>query len=340
MTRAMTRDYATQCREYAVHRIRFVATSASRDARNADEFVAGVRAAFGDLDVAPEVVSGQEEARLSFLGATGDLIAAQMEGPYLVVDIGGGSTEFVRGTHTVEAARSVDIGCVRLTERHLRSDPPTPDEIAAAIVDIDRAIDLAIETVSLREVRTLVGLAGSVTTVAAQHLDLRAYDPGAIHLSVATPPQIQAACEQLMGMTRAERAAKGFMHPGRVDVIGAGALVWSRVIASVRASASGASTPVLSTPQPSRTISIRRTSSSIFPVCGSMSAISSRSELVPQSMAPTRTSPAAEVARGAVAGTMRRLSHRSPNTAPPDSAGSLLGGSHARPGVPPGGKQR
>ena len=232
-TLAMTRDYATQCREYAVHRIRFVATSASRDARNADEFVAGVRAAFGDLDVAPEVVSGQEEARLSFLGATGDLIAAQMEGPYLVVDIGGGSTEFVRGTHTVEAARSVDIGCVRLTERHLRSDPPTPDEIAAAIVDIDRAIDLAIETVSLREVRTLVGLAGSVTTVAAQHLDLRAYDPGAIHLSVATPPQIQAACEQLIGMTRAERAAKGFMHPGRVDVFGAGALVWSRVIARV-----------------------------------------------------------------------------------------------------------
>lgn len=100
-----------------------------------------------------------------------------MEGPYLVVDIGGGSTEFVRGTHIVEAARSVDIGCVRLTERHLRSDPPTPDEIAAAIVDIDRAIDLAIETVSLREVRTLVGLAGSVTTVAAQHLDLRDYDP-------------------------------------------------------------------------------------------------------------------------------------------------------------------
>ena len=232
-TLAMTRDYAAQCREYAVHRIRFVATSASRDARNADEFVAGVRAAFGDLDVAPEVVSGEEEARLSFLGATGDLVAAEMEGPYLVVDIGGGSTEFVRGTHTVEAARSVDIGCVRLTERHLRSDPPTPDEIAAAIVDIDRAIDTAIETVSLSEVRTLVGLAGSVTTVAAQHLDLPAYDPVAIHLSVATPPQIQAACEQLIGMTRAERAAKGFMHPGRVDVIGAGALVWSRVIARV-----------------------------------------------------------------------------------------------------------
>jgi exopolyphosphatase/guanosine-5'-triphosphate,3'-diphosphate pyrophosphatase len=232
-TLAMTREYATQCREYAVERIRFVATSASRDARNADEFVAGVREAFGDLDVVPEVVSGDEEARLSFLGATGDLVAADVDGPYLVVDIGGGSTEFVRGTHTVEAARSVDIGCVRMTERHLRSDPPTIDEIAAAISDIDRAIDTAIQSVSLRDVRTLVGLAGSVTTVAAHHLGMRVYDPQLIHLSTATPAQIQASCEQLIGMTRAERAAQGYMHPGRVDVIGAGALVWSRVIARV-----------------------------------------------------------------------------------------------------------
>mgnify|MGYP002682722264 FL=1 len=138
-TLAMTREYAQQCREYAVHDIRFVATSASRDASNADEFVTGVREAFGDLDVAPEVISGVEEARLSFLGATGDLVAAGMEGPFLVVDIGGGSTEFVRGTSTVQAATSVDMGCVRMTERHLRTDPPTPDEIATAIRDIDAA---------------------------------------------------------------------------------------------------------------------------------------------------------------------------------------------------------
>ena len=232
-TLAMTREYAAQCREYAVQRIRFVATSASRDARNADDFVAGVREAFGDLEVVPEVVSGDEEARLSFLGATGDLVAAEMDGPYLVVDIGGGSTEFVRGTRSVEAARSVDIGCVRMTERHLRSDPPTIDEIAAAIFDVDRAIDTAVQTVNLRDVRTLVGLAGSVTTVTAHHLGLSVYDPALIHLSTAQPAQIQAACEQLIGMTRAERAAQGYMHPGRVDVIGAGALVWSRVIARV-----------------------------------------------------------------------------------------------------------
>jgi exopolyphosphatase/guanosine-5'-triphosphate,3'-diphosphate pyrophosphatase len=245
-TLAMTREYATQCREYAVQRIRFVATSASRDARNADDFVAGVREAFGDLEVAPEVVSGDEEARLSFLGATGDLVAAEMDGPYLVVDIGGGSTEFVRGTRSVEAARSVDIGCVRMTERHLRSDPPTIDEIAAAIFDVDRAIDTAVQTVNLRDVRTLVGLAGSVTTVTAHHLGLSDYDPALIHLSTARPAEIQAACEQLIGMTRAERAAQGYMHPGRVDVIGAGALVWSRVIARVmRHTGLGQSLPVV-----------------------------------------------------------------------------------------------
>ena len=232
-TLAMTREYAQQCREYAVHDIRFVATSASRDASNADEFVTGVREAFGDLDVAPEVISGVEEARLSFLGATGDLVAAGMEGPFLVVDIGGGSTEFVRGTSTVQAATSVDMGCVRMTERHLRTDPPTPDEIATAIRDIDAVIDRAIQTVDLGPVRTLVGLAGSVTTITAHLLGLAAYDPAAIHLSTATPAQVQAACAELLAMPRQERAAQGYMHPGRVDVIGAGALVWSRVVARV-----------------------------------------------------------------------------------------------------------
>ncbi|MBK6440714.1 MAG: Ppx/GppA family phosphatase [Actinomycetales bacterium] len=232
-TLAMTREYAAQCREYAVQRIRFVATSASRDASNADEFVAGVREAFGDLDVAPEVISGNEEARLSFLGATGDLVAAGMDGPFLVVDIGGGSTEFVRGTRTVQAATSVDMGCVRMTERHLRSDPPTEHEIGLATHDVDAAIDRAIQVVDLGSVRTLVGLAGSVTTITAHLLGLTAYDPVAIHLSEATPAQVQAACAELLAMPRQERAAQGYLHPGRVDVIGAGALVWSRVVARV-----------------------------------------------------------------------------------------------------------
>ena len=125
-------EYAAQCRELGAERVRFVATSASRDAENRDEFVAGVRDAFGNLGVEPEVVTGDEEARFSFTGATGDLPAVGVPGPYLVVDIGGGSTEFVVGDDHVEAARSVDVGCVRMTERHLHADPPTADQIAAA----------------------------------------------------------------------------------------------------------------------------------------------------------------------------------------------------------------
>ncbi|HMT31120.1 MAG TPA: Ppx/GppA phosphatase family protein [Dermatophilaceae bacterium] len=229
-TLAQAREYAQQCREHGVTTIRFVATSASRDAGNSDEFVAGVHAAFGDLDVTPEVITGSEEARLSFLGATGDLRAAGIPGPYLVIDIGGGSTEFVRGTSEVKAARSVDIGCVRMTERHLVTDPPSLEEIAAAIVDVDAQIDIGATEVDVHPVRTLVGLAGSVTTVTAYLLKLPAYDPEAIHLSIASPDATQKACDELLRMPRAQRAELGFMHPGRVDVIGAGALVWSRVI--------------------------------------------------------------------------------------------------------------
>ena len=239
-------DYADQCRHYGVERIKFVATSASRDARNADDFVAGVHEAFGDLDVSPTVIRGSEEARLSFLGATGDLVAAGAQGPYLVVDIGGGSTELVRGTDSVEASRSIDIGCVRMTERHLTTDPPTADEIAAATADIDAQIDAGATDVDFSAVRTLVGLAGSVTTVTAQVLHLPAYDPEAIHLATATPAQVQRACAELLAMPRDERAALGYMHPGRVDVIGAGALVWSRVIERVcRDSGLGDDLPVV-----------------------------------------------------------------------------------------------
>ncbi len=232
-TLAMSREYADICREYAAEKVRFVATSASRDAGNAGDFMAGVREAFGDLDVAPEVVSGAEEARLSFIGATGNLGGSGLKGPYLVIDIGGGSTEFVRGTRQVEASKSVDIGCVRMTERHLHSDPPTQEQIAAATADIDAGIDRAIQTVDLQHVKTLVGLAGSITTISAHILRLTQYDPAAIHLSRATPAAIQTACADLLSMTHAERAALGFMHPGRVDVIGAGALVWSRIVARV-----------------------------------------------------------------------------------------------------------
>ncbi|EWS99730.1 exopolyphosphatase [Intrasporangium oryzae NRRL B-24470] len=237
-TLRVTREYAAQCRELGAERVRFVATSASRDARNAADFIDGVRAAFLEhwgAEVTPEVVTGSEEAALSFSGATGGLAAQGVPGPYLVVDLGGGSTEFVRGTDAVEAARSVDVGCVRMTERHLVSDPPTAAEIAGATRDIDAAIDEAAAVVPFEGVRALVGLAGSVTTITAHQLRLPAYDPKAIHLSHASTAEALAASADLLAMTKADRAALPYLHPGRVDVIGAGALVWSRIIERVAA---------------------------------------------------------------------------------------------------------
>jgi len=236
-TLAQSREYAAQCSEYGVERVRFVATSASRDARNAAEFVDGVRETFAAFGVAPEVVTGHEEASLSFRGATGDLRADGIPGPYLMVDLGGGSTEFVRGTDDVEQARSVDVGCVRLTERHLRSDPPTSAEIAAAIVDVEAGMDVAAETVDFKGVSTLVGLAGSITTITAHALRLPTYQAERIHLSRLSVADVSAACTSLLSMSRAERAALPFMHAGRVDVIGAGALVWRCVVERMAADA-------------------------------------------------------------------------------------------------------
>ena len=233
-TVARAREYASQCSELGVERVRFVATSASRDANNAAEFVAGVREAFAFFGVAPEVITGHEEASLSFKGATGDLRSDGILGPYLMVDLGGGSTEFVRGTDEVEQARSVDVGCVRMTERHLLSDPPTSSQIEAATADIDAAIDQAAEVVDFQGISALVGLAGTVTTITAHALRLTTYDADKIHLSQLPAAQILDACSSLLSMTRAERAALGFMHEGRVDVIGAGALVWRTIIQRVQ----------------------------------------------------------------------------------------------------------
>jgi exopolyphosphatase / guanosine-5'-triphosphate,3'-diphosphate pyrophosphatase len=233
-TLAQARDYAAQCSGLGVERVRFVATSASRDARNAQEFVDGVREAFSAFGVAPEVVTGHEEASLSFHGATGDLKARGIPGPYLMVDLGGGSTEFVRGTGDVEQARSVDVGCVRMTERHLHSDPPTSAQIAAAVADIEVAIDQAADVVGFDGISTLVGLAGSVTTITAHALRLTTYDPDRIHLSQLPAPLVIDACTSLLSMTRQERAELPFMHPGRVDVIGAGGLLWRTVIARLQ----------------------------------------------------------------------------------------------------------
>ena len=237
-TLATARRYAHSCAEHGVGAVRFVATSASRDAENAGEFVAGVRDAFAGFGIAPEVISGSEEAELSFSGATGDIVAAGYPGPYLVCDIGGGSTEVVRGECTPTGSRvlqsfSADVGCVRMTERHLASDPPDDTEIAGATADIEAALDAIEVEVDLAGAGTLVGLAGSITTLTAHALDLPEYDPAAIHLARIPAPVISASAQELLTMSRDERAQLGFMHPGRVDVIGAGALVWQRVVARV-----------------------------------------------------------------------------------------------------------
>ncbi|MFI6471736.1 MULTISPECIES: Ppx/GppA phosphatase family protein [unclassified Streptomyces] len=218
-TFAACREYAAVIKELGAERIRFVATSASRDAENRDDFVRGV---LDILGVEPEVISGDQEAEFSFTGATKELHA---DGDYLVVDIGGGSTEFVVGSRTVEAARSVDIGCVRMTERHHPGDPATPEQIAAIRADIEAALDLAEQTVPLREPRTLVGLAGSVTTVAAIALGLTAYDSAAIHHSRISHDDVAAVTERLLASTHEERTRIPVLHPGRIDVIAAGALV-------------------------------------------------------------------------------------------------------------------
>jgi exopolyphosphatase/guanosine-5'-triphosphate,3'-diphosphate pyrophosphatase len=224
-----TRVYATVCRQLGAERVRFVATSASRDAENAEEFVSGVRDVLG---VEPEVVPGSTEAALSFAGATRELQGGH-PAPFLVVDLGGGSTELVLGADGVEAARSVDVGCVRMTERHLVDDPPTPAQVDAATADVEAALDVAAAEVPIARAATLVGLAGSVTTITAHALRLAAYEPARIHRSVLDVDAVRAACTDLLHMPREQRAALGFMHPGRVDVIGAGALVWRCVVERV-----------------------------------------------------------------------------------------------------------
>jgi exopolyphosphatase/guanosine-5'-triphosphate,3'-diphosphate pyrophosphatase len=225
-TFAAVERYAGVIAALGAERVRFIATSASRDAENRDEFVAGVRDRIG---VVPEVISGDEEARLSFLGATRGLVDGA-GAPYLVVDIGGGSTEFVLGAHEPVAARSVDVGCVRLTERHLRHDPPTGAEIAAIVADVDAAIAEAAAVVPLAEARTLIGLAGSVTTTTAIFLGLAEYDGAAIHGTRVPAAEVAAISDRMLALDHAGRSVMQVIHPGRVDVLNAGILVLRRIL--------------------------------------------------------------------------------------------------------------
>jgi exopolyphosphatase / guanosine-5'-triphosphate,3'-diphosphate pyrophosphatase len=220
-TRVALAAYAAQIEQVGAERVRMCATSASRDAANAADFTDMVVATLG---VPPEVVSGDEEARLSYTGAVRGLTAPA---PYLVVDIGGGSTEFVTGSDPAgpDGAISVDIGCVRMTERHLRADPPTAPQVAAAEADIAAAVDRALAAVPGRGAATLVGLAGSVTTVVGMALDLPAYDPQRIHHARVSYDDVAKVTADLLAMPVARRLEVPVMHPGRADVIGAGALV-------------------------------------------------------------------------------------------------------------------
>jgi exopolyphosphatase/guanosine-5'-triphosphate,3'-diphosphate pyrophosphatase len=224
-TRVALADYTAVLRRKGVERVRMVATSATRDAANRDDFFAMVRATLG---AEAEVISGDEEARLSFAGAVGEL--DREDGPFVVVDVGGGSTEVVVGELTpagpvVAAARSVDVGCVRLTERCLPDDPPTPEQVAKARAVAAEILAGAFAHVPVAGARTWVGVSGTVTTLSAVAMRLPAYDPDVIHLSRLSLPDLHRVTGELLAMPRAERAALGPMHPGRVDVIGGGALI-------------------------------------------------------------------------------------------------------------------
>ena len=224
-TLAAVDKFAAEIAKRGVEKIRFCATSATRDATNRHLFIDGVRDRLG---IELEVISGDEEAALSFAGAIKDLDPSN--GPFLVVDIGGGSTEFVFGTSTVEAARSVNIGCVRMTERHFANDPVTTQQIELARTDIQAAIAQAAAVVPITKATTLVAVAGTATTVAAAALELPEYDRYAIHLSRISAQQTHDAANMFATSTREQRLSLGYMHPGRVDVIAAGSLVLSEIM--------------------------------------------------------------------------------------------------------------
>lgn len=224
-TESALADYVALMAEHSVTAVRMVATSAARDAGNRDEFFAMTARLLGKVvpGSVAEVITGTEEAELSFQGAVGELDPAA--GPFVVVDLGGGSTELVLGETAVQASFSADIGCVRLTERCLHSDPPTADEVAQARAVARDGLAHALQVVPVGGARTWVGVAGTMTTLSALAQRMTEYDPDAIHLSRIGFDDLLGVCEQLIGMTKAERLALGPMHAGRADVIGGGAII-------------------------------------------------------------------------------------------------------------------
>jgi exopolyphosphatase / guanosine-5'-triphosphate,3'-diphosphate pyrophosphatase len=222
------------CQERAVERVRMVATSAARDVANREAFFAMTAGELGAVvsGATAEVITGAEEAELSFRGAVGELDTAA--GPFVVVDLGGGSTEIVVGEREVAASYSADIGCVRLTERCLHTDPPTAKEVAMARQVVRERLEVALGVVPVEGAKTWVGVAGTMTTLSALAHNMTAYDSAAIHLSRVAGSDLLAVCERLIGMPRSERAALGPMHEGRADVIGGGAIVVEELARELR----------------------------------------------------------------------------------------------------------
>ncbi|MDP9801243.1 exopolyphosphatase/guanosine-5'-triphosphate,3'-diphosphate pyrophosphatase [Arcanobacterium wilhelmae] len=241
-TLVMVDRFAAQCREHGVESVRFAATSATRDASNRAQFIDGVRERLG---VEPQVITGEQEAAASFSGAI-SVLPAGAPSPLIAVDLGGGSTELALGTAEGEvlAAFSMNVGSVRMRERHLVSDPPTAAEVAAARADVNAALDEAEAHVDLAAARGVIGLAGTVTTVTAQALGLDSYQPQRIHGAQLSLEQIEETCEWFIAAPFEKGGTPGYMHPGRVDVIGAGALVWEEVVKRIAARTAQAGHPI------------------------------------------------------------------------------------------------
>ncbi len=213
------REYGELIRKHGVERVRATATSAARDASNSKDFFDAAETALGTR---PELLPGEEEARYSFLGATTGL--APEDGPYLVVDIGGGSTEFVLGSHAPEQLVSVDMGCVRMTERHLKSDPPTPEELEACAADVRKILDKVRSVVDVTRLARMVGLAGTITSIGAMTLGLKRYDPSKTHHMLLSREAVRMALAQLTAVPTAQRREL-LLEPKRAEVIPGGAVV-------------------------------------------------------------------------------------------------------------------
>lgn len=226
-TVAVLAEYAARIRAHGVTRVRAVATSAARDARNgADFFDAAERA----LGVRPELLSGDAEAHWSFFGAT--LGLAVYEAPFLVIDLGGGSTEFVLGSSRPEAAISLQMGCVRMSERYLQSDPPTSEQLAACEADVRRELRRVREVIDVSKARTVIGLAGTVTALSAMQLGLTHYDAARTHHSRLTVEQAAALSARLARANVNER--RGLLaEPARAEVIVGGAAVLTTIMSEL-----------------------------------------------------------------------------------------------------------